>query len=265
MTLTLIPELTVVKVTDESGFDILLQNAGTGDINNLQVQEALRLGVRYVSSRPGLPVCVEDEGVVFCALGSLAAGEQAVVNFTVSSDGTDPASGRTVVTANGATLSLIDQPYLFKIGEPPVAGPGATVIYTLRVINPTDEIAQQIRVQDSMPESIEILGAESSSGEVQVNGQTVLFTQPQLGPGERVTISLTTRVRDDASYNEIVNRACLTTSANLSPSCAQMRFLRAGEIPATGETPLFRSMILLVGATALLYLTRLLIRRGRQL
>lgn len=262
---TPLPELTVVKATDESGFNITLRNAGAGDINDLQLQESLRAGVRYVSSQPGAPVCIEDQGVVFCALGSLAAGDQTTVDFGVLTDGTDPSSGRTVVTANGATLTIIDQPYLFKVGEPPVAAPGATVTYTLRVVNPTNETASQVRVEDTMPEAIEILSATASSGVVQVDGQHVLFTQPQLGPGSRVTITLTTRVREDASYNEIVNRACLTTSVNTSQSCAQMRFLRAGEIPPTGETPLLRSLLTLAGAVGLLFVLRLLVRRSRQL
>jgi hypothetical protein len=50
-------------------------------------------------------------------------------------------------------------------------------------------------------------------------------------------------VGTDEGFAQIVNRACLTSASNTSPSCAEMRFLRAAEIPATGETPWWRSLL----------------------
>lgn len=266
VTPTVLPELTVVKVTDESGFDITIHNAGQGAVSRLQMSEALRPGVRYISSRPGSPVCVEDAGLVFCNLNTLAAGDETTVDFTVSTDGTDPASGRTIITSDGATLTIIDQPYLLKIGDPPIAGPGTAVTYTLRVINPTDDVARQVRIEDMMPEAIEILSATASAGIVRVEGQQVVFTQARLEAGGRTTITLLTRVRADGDFNQIVNQACLTSAANQLPSCAEMRFLRAGEIPATGETPGIRTLLLTIaGLSVLLYLGRSLVRRAHQL
>jgi uncharacterized repeat protein (TIGR01451 family) len=185
-----------------------------------------------------------------------------VVDFFVSSDGIDPASGRTVVTSGGTTLVIIDEPYLLKIGEPPVAGPGTTVTYTLRVVNPMDRPALQVRVEDVMPAALEVISARATSGAAIVQGQRIAFTQGRLEAGGRVTITVVTRVRQgDPGVSQIENRACLTSASNAAPSCAEMRFLRAGELPSTGQTPFYRHMLAglvltLTGAATLWLWTR---------
>jgi uncharacterized repeat protein (TIGR01451 family) len=163
-------------------------------------------------------------------------------------------------------LLVIDEPYLLKIGGPPVAGPGTIVTYTLRVINPTDDTALQVRVDDMMPIALTILEATATSGQVQVDGQNVNFSQAALAAGGRVTITVVTRVRETGEFNEIVNEACLTSQRNQSPSCAQMRFIRASEIPDTGESPDYLRWLLpaLIGPVLMIG-CGLLIRRANQL
>lgn len=227
----------MTKATDEAGYRVVIANAGDTSASNVGLVEALRPGVRYISSRPGAPICIEDAGVVFCTLGLVRAGDSVEVDIAVNTDGTDPTSGRTIVTSDGVQLVVIDEPYLLKIGEPPIAGPGTIVTYTLRIVNPTDENARQVQVQDTMPAALEIVSAQASAGSVSVQGQQVLFTQGQLDAGARTVVTVTARVRQGEGFNEIVNRACLTSQSNRVPSCAEMRFLRASEIPATGERP----------------------------
>jgi uncharacterized repeat protein (TIGR01451 family) len=223
--------------------------------------ESLRPGVVYVSSRPGAPTCVENTGVVICALGRIPGGSGTSVDVRVGTDGTDPSSGRTEVTVNGQTVGVIDEPYILKIGQPPVAAPGAPVTYTIRIINPTTQTASNVRVVDMMPDAILIESAASTSGNVTVDGQNITFTQAQLAPGARVTITLTTRVSSVGDFNEITNRACLTSSLNRRASCAEMTFLRAGSIPGTGETPIYRRMLVPIVIGAVLVGLVWLIRR----
>jgi uncharacterized repeat protein (TIGR01451 family) len=196
-------------------------------------------------------VCIEQAGVIFCQLGTIGEGETAGVDVRVGTDGSDPASGRTSVSAQGVTPQVIDEPYISKIGNPPVAGPGTEVTYTIRVINPTDAAVSNLRVRDTMPDPIEIISFSADSGTLRVQGQQVIFTQSSLEPGGRITITLQTRVRE-GGFNEIINEACLTSSDNDTPSCAQMSFLRASTIPATGETPLWRSIMLALAGVALM-------------
>ncbi len=240
----------VDKIEDDQGFDIIIDNNGGVDAQNVTVIESLRPGVRYLSSIPGSPICIEDRGVVVCELGTIAGGGSAVIDVNVSTDGTDVTSGQTQVIVGGFSAVVVDEPYIFKVGQPPVAAPGEIVTYTLRVINPTDEDVTDVLVQDMMPDALEILSAESTSGTVTIDGQSVTFTQARLNAGERITITLDTRVLETEVFDSIINRACLTSSGNASPSCAQMSFLRAAELPSTGETPRFRIQVV-IGAVLL--------------
>ncbi len=244
VTATLPPLLEITKESDDDTVNIRVENNG-GGANNVIVAEYLRPGVRYISQRAGSTLCVENSGVVICQLGNLSGGSGASVGFVVDPNGNDPASGRTIVTADGFAGAIVDEPYLLKIGEPAIAEPGANVTYTIRILNPTDRIALQINVQDVMPPEIQILSASSTSGQVMISGQQVSFTQARLAPNERITITLQTRVRTDANARQIVNEACLTSSANRTPSCGQMRFLSISELPNTGETPAWQRWLIL--------------------
>ena len=249
-TMTTTPDMDVDKIEDDDGFDLVVGNNGGQDAQNVTVIESLRPGVRYLSSVPGSPVCVEDRGVVICELGTIAAGDSSTVDLSLLSDGTGVTSGQTQVIVGGFSAIVVDEPYIFKVGQPPVAAPGEIVTYTLRVINPTDDIVTDVFVQDVMPDALEILSAEASSGTVEIDGQNVNFTQSTLNAGERITITLETRVLETEIFESIINRACLTSSDNSSPSCAQMSFLRAGELPSTGETPRYR-LLMMIGAIVL--------------
>jgi uncharacterized repeat protein (TIGR01451 family) len=156
---------------------------------------------------------------------------------------------------------VIDEPYISKIGQPPIAAPGAPVTYTIRVINPTNQTANNVRVVDTMPDAILIESAQASSGSVSFAGQNVTFTQALLAPGERVTITLVTRVSSVGVFNEITNRACLTSSLNRTASCAEMTFLRAGSIPGTGETPIYRQLILPLAVVIVLVIGAIVLKR----
>lgn len=220
---------------DDLQIDVI--NRGTRDIDDVVLIEELREQVIFLSVRTGSPGCLESGGIVICELGTIPGGDTASVDMRVDSNGTDPTSGRTTVTVGGVPVGVIDEPYISKIGSPPVAGPGTDVTYTIRVINPTTDTARSLVVEDDMPVSLEVLSAESTSGSVRVNGQLVRFTQGALAPGRQITIIVQTRVREDGDFNNIINEACLTSSSNPSPSCAQMQFLRASALPATGEAP----------------------------
>ncbi|MCU0497958.1 MAG: DUF11 domain-containing protein, partial [Anaerolineae bacterium] len=119
--------------------------------------------------------------------------------------------------------------------QPPFASPGAEITYLIRVINPTNQTFRNIVVNDQMPDAIEILGAEASSGTVQVNGQAVNFQQAQIAPQERIVITIRGRLREGQTAPEVFNRACLTTRENPSPRCASSGFFRARALPTTGE------------------------------
>lgn len=233
-TATRVPVIDIDKEqTDDDEITITIENRGE-DIDNLVVEEQLEPEVIYVSSSPGNPLCQEVAGVITCTLGSLDSGESASVTIIVDSDNADILSGRTSVRVDGVTQT-VSEPYIVKSSQPPFAAPGAQITYLIRVINPTNQIFRNITVTDQMPDAIEILSAEASSGTVRLNGQAINFQQAQIAPQERIVITITGRLREGQSAPEVFNRACLTTSQDPSPSCASSGFFRARALPTTGE------------------------------
>ncbi|MEL6528176.1 MAG: DUF11 domain-containing protein, partial [Chloroflexota bacterium] len=202
---------------------------------NVVIQELLRENVEFRSVLADGVTCVEVGGLVSCQIGDLDAGDVATLDFSLQTNGADPASGQTSVIVDGSPIEIVDEPFISKVGNPPIAEPGSQIVYTIRVINPTDETAIGVTVTDEMPEVIQILSGSTTAGTVTIAGQDVTLKLAELGPGERVTLTLITRVRDDEIFEQIINVACLNSSSNASPRCAQMAFLAVGELPLTGQ------------------------------
>lgn len=244
-TLTATPALEVTVEGDgENIMSVMVVNSGISDANNVIVQEQLRDGVEYRSSSLGDPICTEVGGLVSCRLGGIGAGQSANVDFTLQTNGESPDSGITTVFADGVIPQIIDEPYIIKVGNPPVAPPGTEITYTIRVINPTSESAFDMVIEDNMPDIIEILDASATTGDLEITGQNIQLSLDELGAGERVTLTIQALVREDEEAVEaIINEACVTSSSNPSANCAIMSFLAVGILPNTGQVSLYSLII----------------------
>ncbi len=243
-TVTGTPDLAVTVVGNgENEMSVFVVNVGDNAANNVLIQEVLRAGVEFRAALPSAPICTEVGGIVACRIGTIVGGAEASVNFTVQTNGESPDSGITIVTADGVAPQIIDEPFISKIGNPPVAEPGSEITYTIRVINPTDDSAFDMLIQDVMPDIIDILDAEASAGTLTINGQNIRLEIDELAAGERVILTIQALVRDDEDAQEIRNTACVTSSSNLDPNCAVMSFLAVEALPPSGEISLFMQIL----------------------
>lgn len=244
-TVTGTPDLLVTVVGDGADtMSVVVVNAGLNAANNVVVEERLRPGVEYRAAQPGAPICTEVGGIVTCRLGTVAGGSSSDVTINVSTNGESPDSGVTIVSADGVFAQIIDEPYISKIGSPPVAPPGSEITYTIRVINPTNEIATDMLIQDEMPDVIEILDATATAGDLIIDGQSISLSLDELGPGERVILTINALVSDDEEVIEsIINTACVTSSSNPLANCAEMSFLAVQILPDTGQISLISLVV----------------------
>ncbi|MBC8100753.1 MAG: DUF11 domain-containing protein [Armatimonadetes bacterium] len=235
--LTPIPEVTVVKdEVDEDTIVIIVDNDGD-PLTGVVIEEVLRPGVIYVSSQPGSPLCQEADGIVTCSVGTLPTGETFQVDITVDSDGVDIVSGQTSVRSNQFNTS-IDEAYIVKSLQPGFAAPGDSITYTIRVINPTSRVINDITVRDQMPPEVQINSVTANPGAVTQDGQNITYTLPSLPANGRATITIIGQLLPGNAAPQIANRACLTTATSPRPRCAVAGFVRASILPATGESPL---------------------------
>jgi len=120
---------------------------------------------------------------------------------------------------------------------PEVARPGDEVIFTIEVTNEGRKTAVDARVIDTVPAYLEILEVTvtppDEGEEVEPrNGQTVEVNVHEIEEGEKVTIVIRTRVRQDAPPE-----VCVENLAEFkAPNCPDQNAAILCTLPETGGT-----------------------------
>lgn len=152
---------------------------------------------------------------------------------------------------------------LSKIASAFFAMPGALLEWTITVTNDEPFPVDNIVVVDTVPDILEVLSASASSGSVSIKGQTVTLTLSTLGVGQRVVITVQTRIRPNAPLPFILeNEAELRVSGN-KISSAGSRVLSVNQLPSTGQSPwrVYRVWLALGTAAVLLGMGRFIRKR----
>ncbi len=114
-----------------------------------------------------------------------------------------------------------------------------------------------VQVDFPVPNGFDIISATSNRGAVGVNGQLVTYTD-DIHLGE---VGITTILaRANANAEGGISQACITTPVT---KCATLNLARISQLPATGETPWWREMwvLLLVGVMGITVITTVSLRR----
>lgn len=168
-------------------------------------------------------------------------------SFTFNATGATGGTGGTLPP--GLTL---EDPFITKSVNPPFTRPGEIVTWTIIITNPGSLPFNNAIMTDNLPAQVQILSTSTTSGSVSFNGQQVTFQQAVVNPGQSVTITVTTRVRDNVAMPFILtNVACLNNAIN---QCAQASTVGALTLPATGQSPWseMRAALLRLGIISLM-------------
>ncbi len=153
----------------------------------------------------------------------------------------------TPIVANAQRTPAL--PDIQNVVEPPFALPGDEVTFSIIIHNPNAFAVADLTAQNDVPPSLEILDASSDSGIVSVDGQIVSFAQDVMTPNESTTLTVQTRIRDSIAPPFIlINQVC-GQYANTSQTCVQASVLSVSALPNTGETPYWRTPLLLMLTT----------------
>ncbi|MBI5929586.1 MAG: DUF11 domain-containing protein [Chloroflexi bacterium] len=261
-TVTPIPLEIAKEPVDEDTYTITISNPGVAYVTQLLLTEQLRPGMSFISSDPSAPTCHQLDGRITCQLGTLAGGASMGVQIEVDPAGLELLSGQTTVQANGQTVASVDRPYIAKFASPGFVEPGAEIIWTIQVINPTNRVASNVQVVDVIPAQFEILEASSTQGTISRQGQQVTLRLAVLAPVDALTITIQTRLNTEVENPVIPNRACLTTREFPTQRCAEISLLRVRTLPATGQSywGQWRLPILVAGLMGVMSATLLLWR-----
>ncbi|MBI4260743.1 MAG: DUF11 domain-containing protein [Actinobacteria bacterium] len=160
-----------VRVGDRFNYILIVKNHGPDPAENVEVTDTLPAGLTFVAVDPDAPTCTEAGGVVACDLGTLAVGEERVVNITVdaaelgthenaalaSSSTADPNLGNNQASE---TTDVVEEPSGadLRVEKEVLSGPahtvGGGVRFQITVFNDGPEAATGVVIRDLVPTAI---------------------------------------------------------------------------------------------------------------
>jgi len=252
-------------------YNITVTNAGPAPTTDVNFEDQLPDGIRFVQSSASQGVCSAYQQYVRCALGTLDGGRNATVTVTVNAvqSGSvyntvsvmgreyDPNQGNNTVTVVtdvqpggtwAADLSVANAV------DHATANPGDSVTYTVTVTNAGPAVAVGSHLADQLPDGADFLSATPSQGSCSPSGRDIACELGDVASGATATLTLTVRLNQpgtavDMAYvtsqmldnNGGDNQAQATTevggqsgpAAPIGPTSAPPRSSRSGSGPST--------------------------------
>ena len=202
-------------------YTLTVNNAGPQTAANVVVTETLPAGVSFVSTNG----CVEDAsggGVPECSLGTIAAEDSASYTITVlvdedtqgtitntatvTSDTEDPDPSNNAVSEE--TLVIQADVTIEKSADPTLTVAGDEVTYTVTVTNNGPADAENVVVDDSLPDGVTFVSTDGCIEDDTVGG----VPECSLGTlAADASVSYTITVTVDAESGTIMNTVTVST------------------------------------------------------
>ena len=212
-----------------------VRNAGPSTATGVRLTDALPAGVTFVSSTstPAGTTCTAADGVVSCAIGTIAPGGLVTVAITgaiassvsagtplinvggVSSTTDDPTPGNNS-DEHTTTASESSNVRITKSADPATLVPGAESSYLLDVTNDGPSDARDVQVSDTLDADLTVLEATFEGGTCQVTGQVVLCTRPLLPSSASARVRIRVLVAPDRT-DPLPNTGSVTSSSDSTP------------------------------------------------
>lgn len=117
---------------------------------------------------------------------------------------------------------------------------GERLEWVISVRNPSNVTGQNVVITDIVDSRLQINSVNAPSATTNISGQVVTITYATLNPSQTVIFSIFTTVLDGVQVN---NTACVSAINQGEEECFTGSLI--GELPMTGESPLFRQWFLI--------------------
>jgi large repetitive protein len=212
-------------VDADDTFTLTVTNHGSGDAENVTIDDPVPAGLTFVSASPE---CQLQDTTVHCALGTLAADDIATVTVTlrpgpsahgqalsnlatVSSTTDDPTPANNSDSADITVGERVDL-HLAKTVSPPSVPAGENATYTLTVTNSGPSDATGVTVTDPLLPGISFVDANPSQGTCAESAGTVTCDLGTIASGGQAQVELTVRAETAAAGETLTNTASVTAN-----------------------------------------------------
>lgn len=119
--------------------------------------------------------------------------------------------------------------------------------WVIEVSNSSGVEGTDIRIVSRLPATLAPARVSASKGEVTIDEQIVTVRFPTLQPDEKILITITTDILSSVNHR---NSVCFYAANLETAQCVNA--VAIGQLPATGETPIWRSTMMLTAFVTLL-------------
>jgi len=141
---------------------------------------------------------------------------------------------------------IVVDPLITKEQNLELAKVGDEVLYTLIATNPNSISIDEVSTSDTLPRQLDFVGASTDQGQFtfDAGSNTITFLIGTLGPGQRVVMTIRTRVNALAQPGDQLRNAAIINvgPAPRGTSNVVVLTLTPGSVPGTGLPPDYSSL-----------------------
>ncbi|WP_328997312.1 hypothetical protein OHA18_22925 [Kribbella sp. NBC_00709] len=206
----------------EAVYTLTVHNAGPSTAQAVSVADAVPAGLSVLEATSADGTCTVSGADVSCALGTVAAGGNAVVVIRVAVS----AARTAAITNSGSATSTTPDPdpsnnddsittevekvadiEVIKTSDDPNAVAGGGVTYRLTVVNHGPSDATAVTATDSLPTGLTLTKADPTQGQCTPTGQTMNCALGTIAAGKTATVVLTAALDPAYTGKSLANTA----------------------------------------------------------
>ncbi|MFF0344315.1 hypothetical protein [Kribbella sp. NPDC004875] len=233
-TVTTAADLSIVKTVapasliagGEAVYTLTVHNDGPSTAEAVSVSDAVPAGLSVLQATSADGTCTTPGPTVTCALGTVAAGGNAVVvirvavaagqtaavtnSTTVTSTTTDPDPSNNEDSVTSEVQRVADVEVIKTSDEATVVA-GGGVTYRLTVVNHGPSDATAVTAADSLPTGLTLTTADPTQGACTTAGQDISCALGTIAAGETATVVITAALDTAYQGKSLANTATATS------------------------------------------------------
>jgi uncharacterized repeat protein (TIGR01451 family) len=191
------------SINQEFTYAVTVTNSGPSAATAVRLEDALSAGVDFVSANSSQGGCTNVNGVVICDLGDMNAGTAAAMTIVARTGQLGPVTNTVIVfaaeadtEAGNTTSTVVHQIKLdadLSLALTATPNPvllGNNLTYALSVTNQGPNTATGTRLENRLPEGVQLLSAEASQGSLTNVGGTITCEFGELAVGATATLTI---------------------------------------------------------------------------